>query len=192
VQHFTYPQVDIIGRLNIQRKMLSHRLLNAQSSCDACRIMMTFVCEEVILIITGGGWRGGTSDTFTPAKLFALPPYFLVSFIQTSHENGFRSLYLLWKLRRLLYNALRAGITQSVYRLVAGSTTGDHFSVGVCFFRIRNILTGSGAQPFSSPVGNGGDFTGIKRLGGETVHSPPSNAQVINDGVIALLPDTPS
>jgi hypothetical protein len=43
--------------------------------------------------------------------------------------------------------------------------------------------TGSGAHPFSYPMGTEGSFPGgVKRQGHETDHSSSSNAEVKNDG----------
>jgi hypothetical protein len=50
------------------------------------------------------------------------------------------------------------------------------FSSSLC------VETGSGAHPASCPMGTGGPFPGGKaQLGRDADHSPPSNAEVVNE-----------
>jgi hypothetical protein len=44
------------------------------------------------------------------------------------------------------------------------------------YFLRRRVQTGSGAHPASSAMGTGYSFPGVKRLGRESDHSPPSSA----------------
>jgi hypothetical protein len=44
----------------------------------------------------------------------------------------------------------------------------------------HHIQNGSGAYQASYPVGTRGSFPGIKRLGREADHSPPSSAELNN------------
>jgi hypothetical protein len=59
---------------------------------------------------------------------------------------------------------------------------------GQDFSLLHNVQTDSGAHPAFSPMGTGGDFPGAKWPGREADHSPPSNAEIKNDGVIPPLP----
>jgi len=46
-------------------------------------------------------------------------------------------------------------------------------------FSLRHhVQTGSGAHPTSYPMGTGDSFLGVKWLGSEADHSPPSSAKV--------------
>jgi hypothetical protein len=55
------------------------------------------------------------------------------------------------------------------------------------------VQTGSGAHPASCPMGTGGPFAGGKaRTGREADHSPPSSAEVVNEGTIFPLPSSAS
>jgi hypothetical protein len=47
---------------------------------------------------------------------------------------------------------------------------------------------GSGAHPASYTMDNAGFFPGVKRPGSESDNSPPSSAEVKNDGAIPPLP----
>jgi hypothetical protein len=42
----------------------------------------------------------------------------------------------------------------------------------------HRVQNGSGAHPVSHPMGTRGSFLGVKRLGREADHSPPSSAEV--------------
>jgi hypothetical protein len=54
-----------------------------------------------------------------------------------------------------------------------------------------NIWTDSGAHPASCPIGSGGAvLSRLMRPGCGLVHSPPSNAEVKNDGTVPPLPYT--
>jgi hypothetical protein len=44
----------------------------------------------------------------------------------------------------------------------------------------HRVQTGSGAHPASYPMGTGRSFSGVKQLGYEADHSPPSSAEVKN------------
>jgi hypothetical protein len=57
---------------------------------------------------------------------------------------------------------------------------GVQFPAGANNFSLRHhrVQTGSGAHPTSYPMGNGGSFPGVMRLGREADYSPPSNAEV--------------
>jgi hypothetical protein len=57
---------------------------------------------------------------------------------------------------------------------------------------LYSIQTGSKAYPASSPMGAGNTFPGVKRLGREADHSPPSSSEVKNGGAIPALPHTSS
>jgi hypothetical protein len=53
------------------------------------------------------------------------------------------------------------------------------FPVGAGNFSLHHrVQNGSGAHPASYPVGTRGSFLGVKRLGREADHSPPSSAEV--------------
>jgi hypothetical protein len=59
------------------------------------------------------------------------------------------------------------------------------------FSLLHSVQTDSGAHPVSYLIGTGALSPGIKWLGREADHSPPS-AEVKNGGAIPPLPDTPS
>jgi hypothetical protein len=50
----------------------------------------------------------------------------------------------------------------------------------------------AGAHPASYPLGNGTPFVRVNLPGYETDRSPPSSAEVKNDGAISPLPHTSS
>jgi hypothetical protein len=56
------------------------------------------------------------------------------------------------------------------------------------FSLLHVVQTGSGAHPYSYPVGTGGSFFGAKGPGRETDHSPPTNAEVKTWGCISAPP----
>jgi hypothetical protein len=59
-----------------------------------------------------------------------------------------------------------------------------------CFYHVQN---GSRAHPASYPMGTRGSFPGVKRLGREANHSPPSSAEVKECVELYLhSPNTPS
>jgi hypothetical protein len=51
----------------------------------------------------------------------------------------------------------------------------------------HGVHTDSGVHQAAYPVGNGGDFPGVKWPGHEADHSPPSSAEVKNGGAIPTL-----
>jgi hypothetical protein len=53
---------------------------------------------------------------------------------------------------------------------------------------LHSIQTGSGANLDSCPVGTRGSFPWVKQPEREADHSPPSSAEVKNDGAIPPLP----
>jgi hypothetical protein len=55
----------------------------------------------------------------------------------------------------------------------------------------RDHVAGCGAHPASYPVGTGESFSGVKLLGREADHSPPS-AEVKKGGAMHALPHTSS
>jgi hypothetical protein len=59
-------------------------------------------------------------------------------------------------------------------------------------FLFSSVQTGSGTHPASYPMDPGGFIAGVKRLGREADHSPPSNAEVKNCVAIPPLPHTSS
>jgi hypothetical protein len=68
-------------------------------------------------------------------------------------------------------------------------TVGLRFSAGARFSLLHSFQTGSGALPVSYPVVTVGLFPyGVKRLGREADHSPPSSTEVKNGGAIPSLP----
>jgi hypothetical protein len=82
----------------------------------------------------------------------------------------------------------RAGIAQSVHRLSIGWMAGVRFPAGARDISILHSLhTGSGAHP-AYPLRTGALSPGIKRPGLKADHSPPSGAQVKNDGAIHPIP----
>jgi hypothetical protein len=54
----------------------------------------------------------------------------------------------------------------------------------------NRVQTGSGAHPASYPVGTRGSFHGVKRLGRESNHLPPSSAEVKNVWSYISTPNT--
>jgi hypothetical protein len=68
------------------------------------------------------------------------------------------------------------------------------FPVGAGNFSLyHHFQNGSGAHPASYPVGTRGSFLGVKRLGCEADHSPPSSAEVKERVELYLhSPNTPS
>jgi hypothetical protein len=53
------------------------------------------------------------------------------------------------------------------------------FPAGAGNFSLHHgVQNGSGAHPASYPMGTRGSFPGVKRLGCEADHSPPSSAEV--------------
>jgi hypothetical protein len=54
------------------------------------------------------------------------------------------------------------------------------------YFLLHSVETIFGADPASHPMGTGENFLGVKRPEREADHSPPSTAEVENDG--AVLP----
>jgi hypothetical protein len=86
------------------------------------------------------------------------------------------------KLYYTLYNANSSGSIVSDYGLddqaieVRSPAGAKDFSSILC------VQTGSGAHPASCPIGTGGPFPGGKgRPGRDADHSPPSNAEVVNE-----------
>jgi hypothetical protein len=59
------------------------------------------------------------------------------------------------------------------------------------FFLFHGVQTASEGRPFSSAMGTGGSFPGVKRPGREVDRSPPFSAEVNRDGGIPPLPHTP-
>jgi hypothetical protein len=57
---------------------------------------------------------------------------------------------------------------------------GVRVPVGARIFSHHRIQTSSGAHIASYPMGTGAVFPGVKLLGSETDHSPPSSAEVTN------------
>jgi hypothetical protein len=55
---------------------------------------------------------------------------------------------------------------------------------------LHSFQTGSGAHQASYPTGIGGSFLGVKRLGREAHHTPPSSGEVKNGEAIPPLPNT--
>jgi hypothetical protein len=59
--------------------------------------------------------------------------------------------------------------------------SGVRFPEGAGNFSLHHrIQNGSGSHPASYPIGTRGSFPGVKRLGREANHSPPSSAEVKN------------
>jgi hypothetical protein len=59
---------------------------------------------------------------------------------------------------------------------VRSPTEAKDISCSLC------VQTGYGAYPATYPVGTGGTFPGSKEPpGGDADHSPPSNAEVVNE-----------
>jgi hypothetical protein len=56
------------------------------------------------------------------------------------------------------------------------------------FSLFYSFQTGSGVHPASYPVDTGCSFPGVKQLGCEADHSPPSNAEVKNGGSCTTAP----
>jgi hypothetical protein len=87
-----------------------------------------------------------------------------------------------------------AAVAPSVWCLITDWTTGvrsptlaEDFSSSLC------LQTGSVAHPASCTMGTGGVFPGGKaRSGREADHSPPPNAEVDNEELYLLSPQTPS
>jgi hypothetical protein len=70
-------------------------------------------------------------------------------------------------------------------------TVGVRFPAGASDFSLlHSVQTGSGAHPYSYPIGTAGSFGGIKRPGREADHSPPFSVEVKNGGAIPQLPHT--
>jgi hypothetical protein len=63
---------------------------------------------------------------------------------------------------------------------VVGRTEFESWWGSTDFSLHHRVQTGSGAHPASYPMGTEGSFSGIKRPGRETDHSPPSSAEVKN------------
>jgi len=62
-----------------------------------------------------------------------------------------------------------------------GWTTGVQFMSGKGYFSLHHhVQTGPGTHPASYPVSTRGSFPGVKLLGHEADHSPPSSAEVKN------------
>jgi hypothetical protein len=59
-------------------------------------------------------------------------------------------------------------------------------------FFLHSVQIDSGALPASYPVGVGGSFPAVKRLGRDADHTPPASAEAKNDGAILPLPLTSS
>jgi hypothetical protein len=53
---------------------------------------------------------------------------------------------------------------------------------------LRSVQTESGAHPASYPMGTGSFSPGLKRTEREADHSPPSDAEIKNGGIILPLP----
>jgi hypothetical protein len=81
---------------------------------------------------------------------------------------------------------------QSVQRLATGWTTeGSEFEsrYGQEFSLLHVIQTGSGIQPTSCPTGTAGSLPeGVKRLGSEADHSPPTIAEIKKMWVYTCTP----
>jgi len=56
------------------------------------------------------------------------------------------------------------------------------------FSLLQKVPTGTGDHPDSNSVGTGLVSPRVKRLGSEIDHSPPSNAEVDNEGICASIP----
>jgi hypothetical protein len=67
---------------------------------------------------------------------------------------------------------------------------GVRFQAGARAPFLYSVQDGSGLHPACYPMGNGGPFPGIKRLGRETGQSPLCSVQVKNGGAIPPLPHT--
>jgi hypothetical protein len=65
---------------------------------------------------------------------------------------------------------------------------GVQVLVGVNFFLLHIIQTGYGARPTSCPMGARGSSPGVKRLGREADHSPPSSIEVKNNWIYTSTP----
>jgi hypothetical protein len=72
-------------------------------------------------------------------------------------------------------------VAQSIWRRATGWTTGIRFPAG------QEICLYSTVQPASYPLGTGALFPGVKQLGRETDHTPPSSDDIKNDGAMPLL-----
>jgi hypothetical protein len=86
------------------------------------------------------------------------------------------------RLVRFLFHLTQAVYIVSDYRLddraigVRSPAGAEDFSSSLC------VQTGSGAHPASCTMGTGGPFLGGKaRPGRDADHSPPSNAEVVNE-----------
>jgi hypothetical protein len=100
------------------------------------------------------------------SRLAEVPTLVTVLFINISHEPGQLSHYSdrLWGCGWLGF----------------GPAGAKDFSL------FHSVQTGSGYHPASYPMGTGGSF----HEGNETDHSPPSSAEVKNDGAIPPPPHT--
>jgi hypothetical protein len=79
---------------------------------------------------------------------------------------------------------LGAGIATSWTATVRFPVEAREFSL------LRRVQTYSGAHPASYPMGTGGSFPGVKRLGSKNDRSPLPGVEVMNGGAIPPLPDT--
>jgi hypothetical protein len=75
-----------------------------------------------------------------------------------------------------------AELTQSAYWQANGWTAGGDI------FLLHSVQSRSGARPASYGMGTGDLSLGLKRQRPEADHSPPSNAEVKNDGAITPFP----
>jgi hypothetical protein len=73
--------------------------------------------------------------------------------------------------------------------IATGWTAGVQFLAEARdFYFLHVVQTDSGVHPTSYPMGTGGSFLGgIKLLGREADHSPPSNAEVRKGGAVPPL-----
>jgi hypothetical protein len=88
---------------------------------------------------------------------------------------------------------IEQGIAQSVYQQATGWTAGVRFWAGASFlFLLYNVQTDYGAHPPSCQIDTGAVLAGVKRQRHAADHSPPSDAEVKNDGAKPTLPYTSS
>jgi hypothetical protein len=69
------------------------------------------------------------------------------------------------------------------------TTVADFKVITICrdFSLLRSVQTSSLAHPSTYAMGTWSDFPGVKRPVRESDHTPPSSAEVKNDGGIPLF-----
>jgi hypothetical protein len=116
-------------------------------------------------------------------------------FLQTSEKDNVQHNICITVFSNLLsvngyvMNRNSSGDIGKSYGLDGWSSIPDR---GRDFSLLHSVQTGSGAPPAYYTVGVGRFFPGVKLLGREAEHSPPSRAEVKNGGVIPPLSHTSS